>query len=189
MQFAKITNGKVERILSGSKLPEGYTVIPSDHQLQVGDSVQFFTREYKRITAEEAEASGLITTGENQTVEWENGGYEVKADYRKSNYWKKETGELIQFNIGDEPDETMTDIEPPDYEAVWDTGGWIIPTEVKERRIRTQRDNLLKECDYIMMPDYPLADKSEWEAYRQALRDITEQSGFPETIDWPVKPD
>ncbi len=55
-------------------------------------------------------------------------------------------------------------------------------------QVRQQRDSLLAACDYIIMPDYPLADKAPWEAYRQALRDITSQPGFPSVIEWPIKP-
>lgn len=57
-----------------------------------------------------------------------------------------------------------------------------------ETQARNKRDKLLRECDYIVMPDYPKADKSAWETYRQQLRDITEQSGFPESIIWPDPP-
>ncbi len=57
--------------------------------------------------------------------------------------------------------------------------------------IRFTRDELLKACDYIIMPDYPISDakKQEWVSYRQALRDIPEQSGFPKNITWPEKPE
>lgn len=56
---------------------------------------------------------------------------------------------------------------------------------------RTMRDNLLKACDYRMMPDYPCSEESRaaWAAYRQALRDLPQQDGFPETIEWPKAPD
>jgi hypothetical protein len=53
---------------------------------------------------------------------------------------------------------------------------------------RERRDRLLRDCDYIMMPDYPLADKAPWEAYRQALRDITLQTDYPYIINWPDAP-
>ena len=58
-----------------------------------------------------------------------------------------------------------------------------------KKQVRAERDLLLKECDYIAMPDYPMADKSAWEKYRQDLRDVTDQSGYPESVDWPVKPE
>ena len=56
---------------------------------------------------------------------------------------------------------------------------------------RTMRDNLLKACDYRMMPDYPCSQESRaaWAAYRQALRDVPQQDGFPETVEWPQAPD
>ena len=55
---------------------------------------------------------------------------------------------------------------------------------------RAKRNALIAETDYLAMPDYPLDDekKAAVLAYRQALRDIPEQAGFPRQIDWPVKP-
>lgn len=50
---------------------------------------------------------------------------------------------------------------------------------------RAQRDGLLKETDWTMLPDVPEALKSKYVAYRQALRDITKQPEFPEVIVWP----
>ena len=58
------------------------------------------------------------------------------------------------------------------------------------QQIRAQRNSLLSQTDYLMMPDYPISDDKRKliEEYRQALRDITEQDGFPRTITWPEKP-
>ena len=55
---------------------------------------------------------------------------------------------------------------------------------------RAKRNALIAETDYMAMPDYPLDDekKAAVLAYRQALRDVPEQAGFPRQIDWPVKP-
>ena len=39
--------------------------------------------------------------------------------------------------------------------------------------LRSKRDRLLSSCDWVMMSDSPNADKSNWETYRQSLRDIT----------------
>lgn len=56
---------------------------------------------------------------------------------------------------------------------------------------RTQRDTLLAACDWTQMPDSPLSSeqKAAWATYRQGLRDLTEQPGFPENINWPLAPD
>lgn len=50
--------------------------------------------------------------------------------------------------------------------------------------VRSKRDALIKETDFYMLPDYPNVPHGIAE-YRQALRDITEQPGFPHSIDWP----
>src|SRR3979490_2051906 len=50
--------------------------------------------------------------------------------------------------------------------------------------VRAERDKLIADTDYLLMPDYPI-DASKLAAmkvYRQALRDITTQTGFPQTI-------
>lgn len=53
---------------------------------------------------------------------------------------------------------------------------------------RGQRNLLLQESDWTQVPDAPV-DADAWKAYRQALRDITNQAGFPDKIDWPIKPE
>lgn len=55
---------------------------------------------------------------------------------------------------------------------------------------REKRNQLIAETDFMAMPDYPLNEerKATVLAYRQALRDVPEQAGFPRQIDWPVKP-
>lgn len=52
---------------------------------------------------------------------------------------------------------------------------------------REKRNRLLKESDWAVVVDAP-TDKKAWKAYRQALRDVTSQPGFPTSIDWPVAP-
>jgi hypothetical protein len=53
------------------------------------------------------------------------------------------------------------------------------------------RSELLAQSDWTQSPDSPLTDekKTEWKVYRQALRDIPSTSGYPEKINWPVKPE
>lgn len=52
------------------------------------------------------------------------------------------------------------------------------------------RDTLLAKSDWTQSPDSPLTDakKAEWAIYRQALRDVPDQSGFPTDFRWPVQP-
>lgn len=60
----------------------------------------------------------------------------------------------------------------------------------EEEKDRTQRDDLLKETDWIVIKYLDIGDPvpQEWSDYRQALRDITEQAGFPGNVDWPTEP-
>ena len=55
------------------------------------------------------------------------------------------------------------------------------------KSVRTSRTEKLKDCDWTQIAD-STADKTAWATYRQALRDITAQAGFPWTIDWPTQP-
>ena len=53
--------------------------------------------------------------------------------------------------------------------------------------VRNQRTEKLKDSDWTQIAD-STADKTAWATYRQALRDITDQAGFPWTITWPDAP-
>ena len=52
---------------------------------------------------------------------------------------------------------------------------------------RATRDNLLKETDHFALSDVTMTDAMR--TYRQALRDVPQQSEFPNTITWPTKPE
>ena len=56
---------------------------------------------------------------------------------------------------------------------------------MKPMMARAERDTLLSESDV-----HALADRitDEWRTYRQALRDVPSQAGFPDNITWPTKP-
>ena len=57
----------------------------------------------------------------------------------------------------------------------------VLPDE-----IRAERDRLLAETDYLALSDNTMS--AEMIAYRQALRNITGQAGFPYSVTWPTKP-
>ena len=52
---------------------------------------------------------------------------------------------------------------------------------------RAKRDSLLKETDHFGLSDVTMS--AEMTTYRQALRDVPQQEGFPSTITWPTKPE
>lgn len=56
---------------------------------------------------------------------------------------------------------------------------------------RAQRDKLLAATDWAVLPDSPLdeSSKTSLKTYRQALRDVPQQEGFPNNISWPNMPE
>ena len=84
--------------------------------------------------------------------------------------------------------------ERDEQPAVQDDGtyvwGWTVRDKTPEAlatAARNKRTALLTASDYTQLADSP-RNKQAWATYRQALRDITAQVGFPETIVWPVEP-
>lgn len=53
--------------------------------------------------------------------------------------------------------------------------------------VREDRNQRLSACDWTQLNDAPV-DQAAWAEYRQSLRDIPNQSGFPWDINWPVEP-
>lgn len=61
---------------------------------------------------------------------------------------------------------------------------------VRAESVRNKRNMLLAECDWVVVRSQEVGDEvaDEWKTYRQALRDIPSQSGFPSSVEWPKKP-
>ena len=81
---------------------------------------------------------------------------------------------------------TMTD--PTLVDGKW-TQTWTqenLPTSDAARNMRQERDKLLAETDHHALSDQTLT--TEMTTYRQALRDVPAQSGFPFNVTWPTKP-
>ena len=55
------------------------------------------------------------------------------------------------------------------------------------KSVRTDRNKRLADCDWTQLPDAPV-DTAAWATYRQELRDVTAQAGFPWDVQWPVAP-
>ena len=73
-------------------------------------------------------------------------------------------------------------------------GSWVqgwevnnLPTEDAARNIRSQRDNLLSQTDWMALSDVTI--EPYWREYRQQLRNLTTQEGFPYSVIWPTKPE
>lgn len=74
-------------------------------------------------------------------------------------------------------------------------GAWSQPWTVEqqpladaERNIRDRRDVLLSQCDWTQVADAPV-DQAAWATYRQSLRGVPQQAGFPYNVTWPTEPE
>lgn len=63
-----------------------------------------------------------------------------------------------------------------------------IPESVLAETARMQRNVLLAASDWTQVADAPI-DKTAWATYRQQLRDVPSQAGFPWDVQWPTKPE
>lgn len=79
----------------------------------------------------------------------------------------------VEFNDLDPVDQVIYENERVSSEATYQ---------------RYQRDISLRESDWTQSQDIDPTKRQEWATYRQSLRDITEQPGFPDNITWPAKP-
>lgn len=86
---------------------------------------------------------------------------------------------VIASAEGAQPSETVVDVLPDS-----------LLTALHATEMRMQRDGMLRACDWTQSVDSPLdvTTKAAWAIYRQALRDVSAQTGFPDTINWPAMP-
>lgn len=151
------------------------TVMVEDNWISVdGEEVQF------------KEKINLVKGHEKLwALHWKNGEGEYQFDnppknffFKASKYEKYVAPYVAQWEA--EKNRILAKIE-----------AWENSAEHKEQKAREERELLLKESDYILMPDYPATEenKTAWAEYRQALRDLPEQEGWPVNIVWPKKPE
>ena len=84
-------------------------------------------------------------------------------------------------------DQPATDTEPAKTAAEQEAAYKAAKDAEQAKSVRTSRGEKLKDSDWTQLADAPV-DQAAWAVYRQALRDVTAQEGFPWTIEWPVAP-
>ena len=85
-------------------------------------------------------------------------------------------------------DRPATDTEPAKTAAEQEAAYKATKDAEQATSVRQQRGEKLKDSDWTQVADAPV-DKAAWATYRQALRDVTGQEGFPWTITWPTQPE
>lgn len=131
----------------------------------------------------------------------------MKYTQVKNPKWSNEEKTMIncEVNFSDLPEEFIpftaspNDVMPHSVEiyyrcvagefgTVADHQPLVFSDELYACWARDERNAKLSESDWTQLPDVPDSVKTSWSIYRQALRDVTLQAGFPRSISWPEKP-
>lgn len=72
-------------------------------------------------------------------------------------------------------------------------GNWVFTENLEEKEkfwkyLREQRNQRLTACDWTQLQDVELNNKAEWLAYRQALRNLPNNTVDPTNPNWPMEP-
>ncbi|WP_338669789.1 tail fiber assembly protein [Pseudodesulfovibrio methanolicus] len=145
----------------------------------------------------EAWAGDPNTQDRGEAVETETDGWIVITypnTTDKKPVYNKSTREVMYVAADQTVPDTYTALEPEyGVYSTWDAdaAAWAYNTDRAAADVRSQRDTLLDECDWTQVADAPLTTEqvAEWTTYRQALRDIPQQEGFPAEVTWPVEPE
>lgn len=125
------------------------------------------------------------------------GSWEIIVDHRNDKLFKLPSGDDYVFDEGEYDGlgpipETLTDKPKPQF-GVWDetSQDWVIDDvarlETLSIQVRGRRDYLISQTDWVVVKaqetgtDVP----ENYLVYRQALRDVPLQEGFPESVEWP----
>jgi hypothetical protein len=107
----------------------------------------------------------------------------------------KEKDGVRVFSINEEQYDDLADgcdaSESGDVITIIKSAEWLEnKTNEAWKKIRKERNQLLKDSDYTMLKDYPTTvSEQEWTTYRQSLRDIPQTFSNPDDVTYPDKPE
>lgn len=130
----------------------------------------------------------------------------LRKDHSNVSFPKVMTDEIFaQFNVV-----RVTPTPRPEYDHTKEfnvtveqvNGAWVekwVATDVSAEEIaqrtadqannvRSERNQKISDCDWTQLPDAPV-DSVAWSVYRQSLRDVPLQTGFPWNVVWPTHPE
>jgi len=127
---------------------------------------------------------------EGYVARWTGESWDLIEDHRGAKYWLPEDswehdGREMRTPGPLPAGATLTRPEMPE----------AVRLERAAQAVRAERDRRLAATDYLIMPDYPIGEgqRADWEAYRQALRDMPQAEGFPwagvGSVPWPEEPE
>jgi len=136
------------------------------------------------FTIYKAQTGEIVTSGSCLDSDFKN--QMVPEDCLIIDIGSDPINQYIQNNIAvDKP------VQPNDF-CVFDyyLKQWVENSNLAKQEISIQRNSLLISSDWTQIPNGPLTQEQQqaWADYRQQLRDITSQSGYPFNVVWPTQP-
>lgn len=157
--------------------------------------------QYAQLNQDGGYSHQITTTG---NVLWDDNNYCPAEALFKD-------GKAEQFNVVELYETTLPQIDPLTHTVMRDGAEfvdgrwqyrWSVDQKTSEQianeeaqrlaqmqsEVRAKRNSLLTASDWTQVEDAPV-DQAAWATYRQALRDISAQAGFPATVVWPTQPE
>lgn len=188
-----------------TRIPDGWAVIPDDMEtpnfpfgeVEVEEVIHYRDVQVMRDVVKTREVEQLReVTNTREVLAVDDDGNPVLDENGNPVMTTEEYTDFETYTVTEEytEQEMVTEQEPYGVMTVtkWIAGELPGPDlEALAVEIRAERDKLLTETDWTQVLDAPISAecREAFRVYRQALRDITEQEGFPENVIWPVKPE
>lgn len=102
--------------------------------------------------------------------------YPIPEGYTSDNEYALINGVVVKVGL------------PPTPNHDWDGEKYVLNVAKVVAMLQAHRASLLLASDWTQLPDVPVATRQLWVTYRQALRDVTDQPGYPFEIEWPTPP-
>lgn len=129
---------------------------------------------------------------ENECQYWNGESWEIKPDFSGKNYYSKIDKSEVQFLKGQPFNENYTDlVPPPETYIVWKNNSWKVDETLKSQYLKNQckqkAKSLIANCDWSVLIDVNISNKSEFESYRSILRNLILNP--VENPDFPTEPE
>jgi hypothetical protein len=124
----------------------------------------------------------------------------IRKQYPNTSLPKELPNELLESNgvfkfTETSPPQVDKKVKSLEFTVEKTSSGWVQvwrsvdkPREQAEEHVRFARDTLLRESDWTQGKDIPENVSTPWASYREALRNIPQQAGFPYNVEWPTPP-
>ena len=208
MQYVFVEDGVITSYFCGPTLPEGAIQVADNFQGRVGMKIAAIEDDMatvKPLSKQVKEGILEIPDGykindkDNELIRMTE--EELDEAYPKDTYALPYTEQQMQIRKSfdrygnfklDIPEGyiKMSSDQPTQFHTALADGTWKLNEVKLAEDVRRERDNKISKTDYLLSNDYPITTASleNVKTYRQKLRDIPNQEGFPATVVWPDEP-